>query len=592
MNERGAALPVVLAVVTAVLVIGLAMGSLSTLSLQFNRRQVEGIRAEMAARSAIANVVAKLRQHDAESELNPLRPQPSNVVSLFPGEFKVVEGQHTVTVHFQTSAEGYSSDNLGGDAPSVGWPDTDEVPRVPPFGLDVILNVKGPSSEHHFRAGLKRVWPYALYAKQGPVALMSNPSGGTSGSPTTIKGDIYTYWMGEEGEGGILRTGYGYGHLNDPSKVLANLEARAGYHPQRPTNHHLLVGMPLGYNEPRGPSDVHDDSTPEEKLYFYNLDALVRKFDENEDQANFSPKVLLDIDRDNQVVGDFVYNHKELAEVPPYIHPGSSMDGRSQLARGPVLDPLAQIEAGSGAPSTTFDSAGFQDLNLPLADTTLEDAYALDFADLEYDDGDGTLPRPYLLQEDLVLTPSENSTGGPVSTHYQIDGTVSNRQVVYNKGTSGRGGGVYVREQKAGMRLQDTVLHVKGDLDLSATELEAVPEADPNAKGLEIVGAGATLIVDGQLILGNAHINAQDQGFVLYARDIVLKGGGTFFGLMIAENSITILSQDNDLEIKGALMCAGPGGITLKGTKLEHDPEYLKSINGGGDFVMVSWKKL
>jgi hypothetical protein len=586
-TSRGAALPTVLTLVFAVLVIGLAMGSLSTLSLQLNGRQLETMRAEMAARSALAHLLALLRKHDAESELNPLNPRPFQLNEVIPEAFVVEENLHTVTVHFDTGRPGFSRDNLGGDAPAVGWADHDDVPRIPPFALDIVLNVEGPSSQHSFRVELKRVWPFALYAKSGPVALMSLPT--PSAIPTTVKGDIYTSWLGEEGEGGILRTGYGFGHLDDPSKVLANLEARAGFQPHRPTNHHLIVGMPLGYNTPVEPADVHHASNEQERLFFYRRDALVRKFGEVEDQPNFSPETLVDSDRGNRVEGDFVYNHKQLAEVPPYIHPGSSMEGRSQLYRGPSLDPLAQIEAGSGAPSSTFDSAGFQRLALPLPDSRLETEYSLVAADLEFDDGGGDRPTPYLLSEDLVLTPGENSTGGPISTHYEIDRSVSNRQVLYNTGPSGFGEGLYVRERQAGMRLQDTVLHVKGDLDLSLTESPELPDSDP---GLEIVGAGATIIVDGQLILGNAHINAQDQGFVLYARDIVLKGGGTFFGLMIAENSITILSQKNNLEIRGALMCAGPGGITLKGTTLEHDPEYLKSINGGGDFAVVSWRKL
>jgi hypothetical protein len=497
----------------------------------------------------------------------------------------VEEGEHVVTVHFATGTEGYSRDNLGADAPAVGWPDSDDVPRIPPFGLDVVLNVEGPSTRHRFRAGLKRVWPYALYAKQGPIALMSNPG---AEAPTLVKGDIYTAWVQEEGA--ITRTGYGYGLLDEPSKVLANLEARAGYQPHLPPRHHLLIGMPLGYNAPRLPSDVQHDSGTDEKFYFYDTAALVREFDEVEDQAHFSPETLIDNDLPNHLDGDFVYNHRVVgADIPPYIHSGSSMSGRALNTRGVALDPLGQIDAGSGAPSSTFENAGFQELNLNEPDPTLESRYGLDPSDsnLEYDSGDR-----YLLSETLVLTPGENSTGAAVSTHYRIPGSVSNRQVIYNKGPGGRGVGVYVREVKAGMRLQNTVLHVEGDLDLSSlspdpTAVSGAPEAP-----LEIVGAGATVIVDGQLVLGNAHINAQDQGFVLYARDIVLKGGGSFFGLMIAENSITILSQQNDLEIKGALMCAGPGGITLKGTKLEHDPEYLKSINGGGDFAIISWKEL
>jgi hypothetical protein len=580
-GQRGAALAVVLALASAVLVIGLAMGTLSTLSLQFTTRHLEGVRAEMAARSAVARVLARLRKHDGGTSLNPLQPRPSPIAQLFPGEYRIQEGDHEVSIHFNTSTEGYSRDNLAGDAPAVGWPDQDDVARIAPFTLDLVLNVRGPSTRHRFRVGLKRVWPFALYAKQGPIALMSVPD---ADAPTLVDGDIYTAWVQEESE--ITRTGYGYGLLDEPSKVLANLEARAGYQPHHPPQHHLLIGMPLGYNTPRLPTSFRDSANPGERLYFYRRSSLLRGLGEEETSANFSPQVLVDNDLPNHLKGNFLYNHKEVgANVPPYIHPGSSMDGHALNTRGVALDPLAEIAPGSGA---SFESDSFQPLAIPAPPgPSLATTYGL-LDNYQYDND-----PPFLLGETLVLTPGENSTGGPVSTHYRIPGSVSNRQVIYNSGSSGLGPGLYVRETRAGMRLQNTVLHVEGDLDLSGLPPDPeAPAGSPEAQPLEIVGAGATVICDGQLVLGNAHINAQDQGFVLYARDIVLKGGGSFYGLMIAENSITILSQQNDLQIKGALMCAGPGGITLKGTRLKHDPEYLKSINGGGDFAIVSWKKL
>ena len=590
MNRRGAALPIVFALVTVVLVMGLAMGTLSTLSLQFSRRQLEGIRAEMAARGAIAQLLATVREHDAEAELNPLKPEPSNVSELFPEGLHFQEGDHRVVVDFDTTEPGFSSDNLGGDAPRIGWPDDDDVPRIPPFALDVVLNVEGPSSKHRFRAGLKRVWPFALYSKRGPVVLMAIPgTGGAEISPSQVKGDVYTSWEGLAAGGGTVLSGYGYGLLNDPSKVLANLEARAGYQSDVQPQGHLLVGARLGYNPPIEVSDVHPDSTPQEKFYRYNLASLVRQLDQVEDAPTFSPQILLGADSGNLLEGDFLYNHSLNAEVPPIIQEGSRHVGRTQVHRGPILDPLKDIEEGSGPPGSTF-SGGFQPLTLPRPDVELLTKYSLNYTEVAFDDGDGSQDPPFLLNQDLVLTETENSTGGAISSHYVVDGSVSNRQVIY-KG-SGLGAGVYVRENRAGMRLQGTVLHVKGDLDLSGTVLPDIP-GDPQEQKIDIVGAGATLIVDGQLILGNATINAQDQGFVIYARDIVLKGGGDFFGLIIAENSITILSnKEAELNIKGGLLCAGLGGILLKGTNVEHDPNYLKAINGGGDFVVVSWKKL
>lgn len=612
MKPRGAALPTVLALVAAILVIGLAMGSLSTLSLQFNRRQVEGMRSEMAARSALATLVAKLYKADSDGTLNPLRPEATSVSSLFPNGLEVREGEYSVSIHFDSDV-GYSSDNLVGDAPRTGWPDEDDVARVPPYSLDIILNVVGPSTSVRYRAGLKRVWPYALYTTLGPITLMGQPKHQPTlsfPSPTTVKGDVYTSWHGNEANGGTQVTGYGLGLLKNPSDLLANLEARAGYQPQRKPDFPLIIGMPVGYNAPQTPTNVHAFSTDTEKFYFYDSGRVPHDLNETESDPTFSPGPPEFDDQGNTLDGDFFYDHDLGVELEPFLVGGRVDDphghgpgrinymlGESHIRRGLALDPLADITEGSGAPASTFESENFTPLILPRPGQELLTTYQLNPADVAFDENEAGDP-PFLLDKDLELTPSENSTTtveGDGGSHFVIHGSVSNRQVVYNRvpGPSGSPPGLYVHEVLAGMKLQDVVLHVEGDLDLGATSFEPAGPGDDDARGIQISGAGATLIVDGKLILGNATINAEDQGFVVYARDIVLKGGGNFFGLMIAENSISILSQDgNPLTIHGALLCGGSGGIIVRGAELKHDSRYLKSINGAGDFVMTSWKKL
>lgn len=601
--------------VFAVLVMGLAMGSLSTLSLQFNRQQVESLQAEMAARGAIAQLLAKLRQFDAGREMNPLKPEPFDVANFFVEEFKgkleFQEGPYQAVVHFETSQDGFSTDNLGGDAASVGWPDSDDVARVPPFALDVIVNVKGPTTARRYRVGLKRIWPFALYSARGPIQMMAIPGAGPGSQsiPTIIKGDVYTSWQGNEASGGAAAArlqGYGLGLLDDPSKVLANLEARAGYHPAFVnTDLHMMIGSEVARNSAVHP-EVLGASKPEKKFYRYlaSSGALRKKLGDTETSPIFNVTADRHTDEGNLLEGDFLCSHDLNENIPPLVLPGSDHIGEGKLVRGPVLDPLKDLLDGGEMLSSSFvlDSR-FQDLELiSEADEELlenEEGFPVMYSSVPpesfiYDDDDEEDPHdtgqkpPILLREDLVLTETENSTGGPLSSHYRIRGSVSNRRVAYvNEGPNA---GLYVKEMKAGMRLQNVVLFISGDLDLSSTILPEVGSADKQQ--FDIVGSGATLIVGGKLILGNATINAEDRGFVLYAREIVLKGGGTFLGLMIAEDAITILSQQNALNIKGSLLCAGYRGITLKGTNLEHDANYLKSINGGGDFAIVSWKKL
>ena len=177
--NRAAALPTVLALVSAVLVAGLAMGSLSTLSLQFNRRQMDTIRAEMAARSGLAYFLSRIQQFEAheDQEINPLDPSSVLMTDIFPEGLRVVEGDYTVTISFDSDRY-YSTDNLAGEEPKIGFYDKERephVPRVPPYGLDLVITVEGPQRTHRYRAILKRFWPFAIYSKHGTICLMGQP---------------------------------------------------------------------------------------------------------------------------------------------------------------------------------------------------------------------------------------------------------------------------------------------------------------------------------------------------------------------------------------------------------------------------------
>ena len=210
------------------------------------------------------------------------------------------------------------------------------------------------------------------------------------------------------------------------------------------------------------------------------------------------------------------------------------------------------------------------------------------------DDG----PSAAFLSQTLTLTEDRASVNGievPRRPQYTINGSLSNRQSIFHRDSET----LFVRESQAGLNLQGVTLRVKGDLDLGASGFEGRDldgDGDSTDDSIQISGAGATLIVDGQLILGNANINAGDQAFVIFAKDIVIKAGGTFNGLLIASRSVSILSQDkNTLTIEGGIACADKelgGGITIRGAHIKHEPRYLKGINGAGDFYLASWRKV
>ena len=158
MKKRGAALPTVLALVSAVLIAGLAMGSLSTLSLQFNRRHMDSTRTELAARSGLARFLAQVHRYEAQEDqaINPLEPKSLEMTDIFPNGLDYTEGDYRVVMHFDTQRDGFSSDNLSGEVPKVGYFDKDGVPRIPPYGLDLVVTVHSPTRTYHYRAILKR----------------------------------------------------------------------------------------------------------------------------------------------------------------------------------------------------------------------------------------------------------------------------------------------------------------------------------------------------------------------------------------------------------------------------------------------------
>ena len=592
MRERGAALPTVLALVTLVLIVGLAMGSMSVLSLQFNSRQVEGMRMEMAARGAVAQVLAKLHAEDREAGMDPLTPEPYRVVDRIGDNLSFEQDGYRATVTF-TASENYSSDNLGGDSPMVGSPDSDDVPRIPPFSLDLVVNVDGPANDSQYRVGLRRVWPYALYTKLGPIVVMGDPSvGQDSNQASSVKGDVYTSWNGGAPAGGVNYTGYGFDPFLCPFNVLAYIEARTGLHPTEPPQWPLIIGQIVGRNNVTAPNDVHANSDDDTHFFFYAAAAGMPEIPSgNPADPTFGAGGATFTNGGNMVDGDFIYSYEDEQEVDlkPMVVPtpldGSAMPGSPPSVPNEFVGDISQrrplaVDPLAGTPgATVFSSGSFQTPpGLTGADSLLVDTYGLtDASSILEDRRDGNVP--FLLRDDLELS----------NTHYVVNGSLTNRQVLYYKAYDAQGKGLYVRENRAGMKLQNTTLHVKGDLDLGAGSFDG---PDPEDR-VTVEGSAATLIVDGKLILGNATINAQDQGFMIYADDIVIKGGGNFFGLMIAKNSISILSTEgNQLNISGALLCQGRGGITLRGTQLKHDPEYLKSLNRAGDFQITSWKKL
>ncbi|MHB2021695.1 MAG: hypothetical protein ACYCW6_32615, partial [Candidatus Xenobia bacterium] len=119
-------------------------------------------------------------------------------------------------ITFDPKAPNHSVDNLEGDAPVPAFYDVGSSTSVPPFCIDLIMQITTRGQSRLFEARLRRRWPYAIFTQQGPIALEGSPGPGSSTTfnPTVVHGDVYnllqppstTGWdpRGEAREAGLL----------------------------------------------------------------------------------------------------------------------------------------------------------------------------------------------------------------------------------------------------------------------------------------------------------------------------------------------------------------------------------------------------
>lgn len=598
MTRRGAALPVVLAIITLVLVIGFAMGTLSTLSLQFSQQQATESKVQLAARSTISILLSELRFLSEKQTLNPLDPKPLAIRESFQHGLIHKEQDIKVQLTFDPNKPGYSTSNLDSDMPACGWSDKDGIARIPPFTLDVVLNIESSSGLSRYRVGLRQIWPYAAYTNGGPILLMSKTGLDSTQAieqPSLVNGHLFTSDITKlNGNTPQQAVGYGLGLVDQPSKLLAFIETRNGRHPADPLINSLTLNVSCRTNLGINPQILEKESTASEQFIYYSDPVLAQTWNTiSGDPTFYAANAKVNNDSGNVVNGYLYYNSEgeEQTSGPSLVRGENGSKVTIIKRRKLSADPLAVFDPKSdnlltGSQGTSFSRLALKESSYEKLSSAFGLASSSTGADsIHYENQDGK--APYLLEEDLILSETENSTGGPLSTHYEVDRSIVNRQVVYDEVSET----LYTRQTRSGIQLQNIVLHVKGDLDLGSVDPGSA--AKVKVSPLSIIGSGATLIVDGRLILGEATINANDKSFVICANDIVLKIGGDFRGLMIAKESISILtSSAMPLNIRGALLCAGAGGITIFGANLEHDPRYLKAINSGGDFQIVSWTRL
>ena len=576
-RKRGGALATVLGLMAVVLTVGLALGTASTLSLNMVRSDGVERQSALLARSGLAQFQARVWEMDESADFNILEPSTTSLAESFGSGVLIDEPERRCTISFTDDGGAFSTDNLSGETPKSGWMDRGGSGQsVPPFSLEVLLRTEYYGQSRLFRVLMRRTWPYAIYSRRGPVVLMGHPDSSNpdpDAFPSYVRGKIFTAWDGNGHHGGSGPGGYGLGWIATPADLLAHYEARQGYHPTREPWHILMVGLHIGEGFPVV-SETYRETDDAVYVSFPPTGITVG------DNVPWFQTQNARIDRNNVVDGEVHYDHSMDMEFPPYVAEGNTLNGDFVLHRGLHPDPLADLPIPSMAGAVRVVPREVEETAMEVFDL---DRFTVDES-----------PDAILLNETLRLSPSVNSTGGATSALYEVPGSLTNRNVLiateditleqreeereYPKDT------LFVQETRAGLELQSCTLHIAGDLDLGAENL---------GTPVQISGNDATIVVDGRLVISGGRIDAGDQGFVIYADHIVLKAGGSYKGLMVARQSITILPEGgNPLVIDGGIMCAGAGGVLLKSIEVRHNPRYLKSVNGAGELMISSWEAL
>ena len=87
---------------------------------------------------------------------------------------------------------------------------------------------------------------------------------------------------------------------------------------------------------------------------------------------------------------------------------------------------------------------------------------------------------------------------------------------------------------------------------------------------------------------------------VLFARNVVMRAQGDYKGMIVARQSLLVLtpSQADDradqLRIRGGLLAGGAGclDLVLRSTHLTYEPTFLKALHAFGEPTIVAWSDL
>jgi hypothetical protein len=592
---RGAALLTVLLVTFSTLFVCLALASLSMANLNLSSSFSTSNQALLIAQAAVAQFAQESDRFYADEGFSATGDSPRlpdwktrfrdpvfpTGASRFPGEAHIT---------FDPSDPYYSYDNSASSKPAAGWMDRGSSRKsVPPQSVDLIVSVAIGGTTHRYEATLRRRWPYVL-CSAGQVKLMGTPPRlhdpnvpeVNALNPSIVLGPVYsvagnaTLSGVEADDEKVVPVSYDLADVIDMSKPRVDVDARVvvGMRAHARFNrngHYYDVASPA--NELHGRVDVMQAISQDEALH-----VSVGNLQEGGVRTRVKPENM--------------FRALQRALHTPPLPEGTELpqDRPLGVPWGRYFKLLA--------PGEHY-----------VFDRTRDTRYF------------------YYIKRDITFPPPELSASSPgqgfeynADRQFLIRGSAGNRYFVPRIDHHG----VETRSTKCGVRLDHCLLYVDGNLDLSSTE-----DASGNQVPVNLVGINATLIVNGNLILAGADIDAQDRGMVIYAKRLVGEARGHYRGLIMVQRAMALfppriphLGDADDVQrltVTGGIVCGGqdtrlviaddpdwdttPGhegnppsrvlqGLNLWSTTLEYDPQYLSTLHKFGPLTLMRLRRI
>lgn len=600
-GRRASALLTVLLVSSLVLVVCLSLATTCVLNLNLASSFSTSSQSLLVAQAAIAQFTREADRFYEQGAFSPTRTtvevpdwktrfrQP-----VFPSGAERFPGGACIT--FDPDDEYHSFDNSASSRPAAGWRDRGTSRKsIPPYTVDLWIRVDVGGTAHYYQAALRRRWPYVL-CSGGRVKLMGTPPRIDDPSvdvvkaynPSMLLGPVYnlgrdeTLDTEESSDEKVVPVSYDLADVVDLARPQTSVAAR------------VVVGM-KGVAR-AGRDDRFYRVTSEGNLLRGRVDVM---------QAMSEDDALLVTEGNTQEGG-----------VRTGVKPRNILRVLRRVLRVPNVDEGIEIPQRDPLPAPWnryFNLLGSGEHY--VFDRTIDTRYF------------------YYLKRNLSLPLSESAVSGSTGDfnyaadrQFVIRGSAGNRYFVPRVGRNG----VETRSTPCSLTLDNCLLYVDGNLDLSSTVDVSGTRIPAN-----LVGINATLVVNGNLVLAGADIDAQERGMVIYAKRLVGEARGHYRGLIMVQRAMALFppelprrnappsgGETRDVErltVTGGIICGGqdtrlvladdptwdtrpgrPGsppsrviqGINLWSTTLEYDPQYLSTLHKFGPLKLMSLRSV